>query len=288
MAHVYDAQSMVDLPRLDAATASTMGTRLVTLFDAKKKLPANVASAGRTLTATVANLGSALKALAPSGEAPPTEVPPDRQEASLWSAIESVLAGIRRVHPTLELAAKIAAAAKLHAALFPDGLRFLRLPVDRRWAETERRLHQLGTPPMPTELALVGAADLIPPLTKAHAATGVAQGITLPLPDGPVPPQVAKPLDDVRKALRVYVVQLAANAALDETGVATELQAALLKPLTDYEPPAPHKAISPPPPPPPETPPATAQTPAPQPASAATPGTPPGAPPPAPGGKPQP
>ena len=293
MAHVYDAQSMVDLPRLDAATASTMGTRLGTLAQAEKKLAPNVASAARLLAATVTALVGALKALAPSGEVPVTDVSPERLEASHWSALESVLAAFQRVPPSPALAAKVAAAARVHAALFPEGLRFLRLPADRRWAETERRLGQLALPSIAADLSLVGAADLVPALRAAHVATGVAQGITAPKVIVPEPPQLAGPLDDLRKALRVYVLQLAANAALDETGAAGKLAAALLAPLTDYEPPAPHKAKPAPPPPPPEqapkTPPEAGANPAPQPPpSTPPPGTAPGAPPPTPGNKPQP
>jgi hypothetical protein len=230
MAHVYDAQSMVDLPRVKASTAATLGTTLLAAADGEKKLAVNVAAARDGLATANAALRGALQgALDPAVEAP--FVPESRAEAVAWSGVASWLDGLAR----LPLKKKAAAAGALHAALFPNGLSFLRKPTRERWSETERRLEHVKERKLEADFAALGGADVLRALVETHAALGEAAGITTAPAAPTASAKVGESLDGWKAAVRCYVLQVTANAALDKSPEAGVLAARLLEPLASED-----------------------------------------------------
>ena len=249
MAHVYDAQSMVDLPRVKASSAATLGTTLIAAADAEKKLAANVAAARDGLAAANAALQGALQGtLDPAGD--PPFITESRTEAAAWSGVASWLDGLRK----LPLKKKAAAATALHSALFPDGLAFLRQPTSQRWSETERRLAYIKERKLEADFAMLGGADVLTALAETHAALGEAAGITTAPAATAESAPVRASFDGWKAAVRCYVLRVSANAALEKAPDAARLAARLLEPLAavvsvnaprmDKPPPAPGSAAA--------------------------------------------
>ncbi len=227
MSRTYDAQSLVDLPILDAQSALTLGTALATAGADEKKLAPNVAQSLQRVTAAGAGVQSVLvQGLKPERESGLGAAV--RSEAGIWAALESLLKGLGSVPGTPQAPV----AAKLHGLLFADGLRFVRAAASRRWSETETRL-QLIEQGHVAELETIGAKHLLAALHTAHKATGAAAGITASKGQ-PEPSQVGVKSDALKAAIRCYVLQVAANAAMDETGAAAALADRLLAPLANY------------------------------------------------------
>ena len=236
MTRIYDAQSLVDLPRFDAASAAAVGTALAAAAAGEKKLAANVSAGLVHVTTAVTALKSTF--VDGLGGAPDALVQPAlRAEATAWSGIENWLDGLTRVGAP----AKMAAAEKLLAALYPDGLRFLRAAAAKRWTETEARLQRIAKDNLGADFALLGGTEMLEQLQAAHDATGVAAGITVAKAAVETPP-VGKGLDTLKTALRTYVLQVVANAALVPSDEATALAERLLKPLTAFATPEAQKA----------------------------------------------
>jgi len=237
MAHVFDAQSLVELPRVNSSSAATVGVQLLAAAAAEKRLAANVSAGRDALAAANAALESALQgALDPAGD--PVYAPEARAEAVAWSAAASWLDGLRK----LPLPKKAAAAATLHAALFPDGLAFLRLPVAQRWSQTSSRLAHVKEREMEAEFALLDGHDILAALLDAHQALGEAAGITSPHPAAAKGESVRTAFDGWKAAVRCYILQVVANAALAQLSAApaqqpaaVALSARLLAPLVHAE-----------------------------------------------------
>ena len=228
MTRIYDAQALVDLPRFDANSASAVATAVMSAAATEKKLPANVV-AGLALVTTA---DSALKATLVAGISAPPESELGksmRAEATVWAGIERSLKG------TVQAGGAKSApiAEKLLAALYPDGLTFLRGAAAKRWSETEGRIKLIAQDQLDAQFAALGSQDLLDNLLAKHKATGAAAGITAAKTLTETPP-VREKLDAVKAAFRAYVLQVAATAALDTSAAGQALAAKLLQPLTTY------------------------------------------------------
>ncbi len=228
MTRIYDAQSLVDLPRLDANSASAVATSLASAAATEKKLAPNVA-AGLLLVTTA---DTALKAVLVSGISAPPESELGkamRAEAAVWAGIERWLKGIVQAGG----ATGAPVAEKLLAALYPEGLAFVRGAAAKRWSETDARVHLIAKDQLESQFTTLGGKDLLTNLLATHKATGVAAGITAAKTHVETPP-VREKLDALKAAFRAYVLQVAANAALDPAVAAQALSAKLLAPLATY------------------------------------------------------
>ncbi len=234
MTRTYDPQSTIFLPRLTAAVAAAIGTQLLGAAAAHKKLAANTAAARDRFGGANAALQDALRADLQAGGDEPAHEPADRKESTTWSGAAGWLESLARM--PLD-AAKVQIAERLYGELFPEGLAFLRLPVLEKWTETSRRLAHIDQRKLAADFAALGGADVLGALRETHAATGVAAGITAPTPAPVVSPAVRARFDAWKAAVRCYVLQVIANAALADTAEATALAAELVAPLAKYEPP---------------------------------------------------
>lgn len=227
MSRTYDPQSVVELPRLDSDSAVSVGKSLLTLAAKEKKLPANVHAAVGRLDTAVTGLQTTRLV-----ESPPESglLAAMRAEAAAWAGFEQLLKVLAAVPGT-----KAAHAQALLDAVFPDGLKFVRGAIVKRWPATQARIQYLAKEASVKAVADLGATELVAHLVHTHTATSEAAGITVPRPVADSP-QIKSHLDAVKAALRGYVAQFVANASLDDTGDAQALADKLLKPLSDFTP----------------------------------------------------
>ncbi len=238
MGRTTDAQSLVEVPKLDAESAGPLCERLLAKTKAHKKLAPNLVRAYARLETARGGLVGALAGEMDLEVAAATaldEPPPDRREAAAWGALEGLLSGFLKMPPSRRAAAKIAIAEREHGALFPDGVRFVRLAADKRWTATSSRVAHLKDAGVRADLAALGAAEIVDTVLEEHEATGVAEGFTAPRPAPRVAPGRAAPLDRVRRALRGLILQHAANADDDESGAAAKLAEEMLEPYASFE-----------------------------------------------------
>ena len=231
MSRIYDAQSLVELPRLDAASAAAVGTALVAAAGDPKKLKANVAAAVARLVAALVALNATL--VSGLGAAPESGLRSAlRAEAALWAGIHEWLKGFA-AKGTPE---QTTLAEKLQAALFANGLLFLRSAAAKRWTDTDTRIQMIDKENLAADFAKLGGAAPLQRLRDAHKATGIAAGITTPKAAVETAP-VREDLDALKAAMRNHVLQVVANASADDTAAATALAEKLLQPLLAYVPP---------------------------------------------------
>ena len=106
-------------------------------------------------------------------------------------------------------------AAELHAKFFSEGLGFLKYEFISEHAESEKRLHWI-VGDVETDLIRLVGEPFITNLRQAHAAYGVALGITSPITAGEAA-KVAAPLRALQGAIANYSVQVVAwYSNLDE------------------------------------------------------------------------
>ena len=238
MYRTYDAQALVDLPRLDAAAAVTIGMSLVSAAAAQTELAANIVAAQKQLSAGVAELQAAQVAgLTPAAE--PDLAPALRTEAAAWAGMEAFLKAMSVMVGTPQALV----AERLLAALFPDGLLFVRTATAKRWSATQARIVLIDQHGFAADFETLGGAALLQHLRAAHVATGAAAGITAV--KTPVEsPKLRARFDGLKQALRTYVLQVVANAALEPTEANLALAGKLLAPLAQYVPPEVSKAAA--------------------------------------------
>lgn len=138
MARTYEIRDLITLPRLDASSADTLVTELVTRARGRS-LSASIASALKSLEERQQELKDALTSrltaerTTDSGRAKAA----DQALDAAFSATFDWLTGFSRLPETYE-APKTA--ARLLGALFPEGLKFTQLPFKLQWAEADARL----------------------------------------------------------------------------------------------------------------------------------------------------
>lgn len=122
-------------------------------------------------------------------------------------------------------------ARELRAALFYDGRRFVQLPLDEQWLETELRLANL-TPDLLEESNLLGVKTRLVHLGVLNQHLGRLLGLTEPAPSTPTPsPDLASLNADALNALIALAVAI--FAALPGEDAEADPRAALLAPLLD-------------------------------------------------------
>jgi hypothetical protein len=245
------------VPILSAPEAHTLGTSLLTAAATeaaktkKNVLPASIEPSRQRLSTSLDALDIA-QTPAEAATDPQAQKHADDVVDNAWGAFNDWLLGWTRVP-----AENQDAATKLYDMLFTEGLAFLKAKYKTEYAESDARLRAL-TPDHEALIETLGGTPILQHLRDAHAAYGVALGVTEVQPT-PTKTTIRAELDAVRAALRDYVAKVVAYEDPDIEGSA-ELVAALLAPLLAWHATKKHKAAAPPDPTPPAPVPAPAKS----------------------------
>lgn len=226
MSDEFDPTPYVRPPVVDVPAA--VGLSVALLKATPRPCSAEVRRAARRLRATALALQ---QAWAQSGEKAPRldKRPADVALDNAWSALFGRLESYARLPVAQAPGAE--RAAELLAALFPQGLSFLKLPYASEWAESKQRLAQIDRQKLAPSLDALAGPEFLAVIRGAHAAYGDALGMTKALAAGPSPVGLAEPLRATTKALASYALKLCAMADdADSTAVVRRA----LRPLDEY------------------------------------------------------
>jgi hypothetical protein len=228
----YSAADVIQLPRLQSSGAMALGEQLISVAKLNKKaLSKSLASSLALLDARHVSLSNAIRdQVVPEPQSGVDTVQLDRNLDSCWSGLNDFLTAFTKIPG----ASKAVEAALLQAAILPGGLKFVLLPYELEWAESETRIQRMSKHKLTSRVEALGGGIFIEALTKAHIAYGKALGMTAPLTPGPTPPSIRGALDGFTAALRTYIIKVMGHVEEDEPE--TEVLAEkLLAPLAAWE-----------------------------------------------------
>jgi hypothetical protein len=252
MARSFTAQSLIQLPRLSASEASVLITQLLTAAATESKplkgnlLPPPIERSRTRLTAAHVALDEVVAPQATGDTRAKSKA--DRVIDAAWAAGFSWLSGWCKL--PIEKNPHLAEAQALLALVYPDALAFTKLPYRIEWQQSKLRLDAIERDGHARTFKQLGGASFLLNIIEAHAAYGLALGITVPVTieaASEIRTRMLAALDDVRD----YVNRVVAHAEPDVPG-SEALAEALLLPLTAWE--ATHRAPTPDAPAPPATP----------------------------------
>jgi hypothetical protein len=257
MARSFDAQDLVQLPKLTALGVLAVGTQMLQVAATEKKLPAAVGRARDALAAALVVLRDAAKDRLPTGGDADVDLRTlDVTLDAAWSSTLGLVDAWQRLPGAP--AAELAAANALAASLFASGLGFTQLAYALEWGESQARLDLVAARKLDARFEALGASAFLAVIKKAHKAYGDALGMTKPKAQAAAAAPLRVPADAVQRAMRTYVVKVSAYGDDEDVAGAAATAARLLAPLAAWEsaPAAKSAPNDPPAPPAPPTPPA--------------------------------
>jgi hypothetical protein len=247
MARKFEPINLVQLPALDALATQTLGSAVLAAA-AGKTVPGPVAEALEEVKAAVDALQSVAVQRLPSSD--PGARAADMVLDAAWSALRGLLSAVSRLRDH----ADAEQAATLLGLLFPDGLRFTRLPFRLEWAESANRLQMIDERGLGTQIEKLGGGTVLAQIREAHAHYGEVLAITSQAPEPGVSVREARAA--VMNALRFFVVRVSASVhPRDPDASAADLARDLLAPIENCQPVTPAKTAGDPAPTPPSPPP---------------------------------
>lgn len=255
----YSAADVIQLPRLQASGAMALGEQLLSAARPHKKmLSKSIAKARDALETQHTLLTDAIRdQVVPEPEGGVDTVQLDRNLDSCWSGLNDFFTSFTKL-PGVPQAVE---AASLQAAVLPGGLKFILLPYELEWAESETRIQRMEKNKLNARIEALGGGIFLQSIASAHSAYGKALGMTTPTTPGTTPPSIREPLDGFAAALRTYIVKVMGYVEADEPETQV-LVDKLLAPLAAWDiGPAPKAAAVATPPVAPVEPPATAAKP---------------------------
>lgn len=232
----YAAHQIVSLPSVDAKEAMAFGTAVLAVAHEVMRgggAPDLIAEAIRKMEGASTALGASL-----DGRLPPTEPvsalglrEADHGEDAAWGGLYRFLQPIAHLP---ERFPQQAIAARILGIVFPDGLRFVTLPSPKEWTEAESRRQRMTKDGLDAQIEKLGGGPFIAWLKSAHAAYGVALGITEEKAADPQQPTMRSRRDELLDAVRSYVLKVSAFADSDDTALRA-LSERLLRPIVEWE-----------------------------------------------------
>lgn len=214
-------------PRVDVAQGVALAISL--LAAVPKAAPPSVkkhAKALRKATVDLQERWSERKRADAKGPAPATKLAADNRIDTAWGALKMRLDAVALL-PIARTPSAIDA-AKLVAALFPEGLAFLAIRMEKEWAQSEELLRRIDADGLAGTIDRLAGPDFLAEVRDAHAAYGVALGITKPLEGADETTTIlATPLREMVSAMRKYALQLVASLDADEPLPVGTVRAAL-------------------------------------------------------------
>jgi len=223
----YTAQDIIALPPLNTASAIALGQELLTVIKAQPALPQLIAARAAALEKAHGTLSQALSNK-PLVEADlPRNRVTDHAEDHAFGALHDWL------YAWCKLSTSEADQARtMFAVLFPDGLKFTRLPYKQEWAEANAKINLITSEGYDAEITKLGGKPLLDQLLTAHQAYGQSLGITAEGQDPNV--GLREPLLAFNRYLRAYVVAVTAHTDPDDP-TSGALADTLLAPLHKWQ-----------------------------------------------------
>jgi hypothetical protein len=232
MDRTFSLGSVVVLPRMDVQGALAIGAETLSFAQRLGPLPA-------TLIGARDKLAQRLVALEQAVEQHPVRPPrintsevraADQRLDSAWIALSLWLEGYAHLPQDDPATGELAVRARhAYERLFSDGLGFTQLAFKLEWAASEEKLRLLRDDPgLEADLRTMGGSVFLTCLRAAHQLYGRVLGLSADAaPTGA--PLVQQALDEFRRALRSYVVQVSAfgDAEPKRANLARELLAPL-------------------------------------------------------------
>lgn len=226
MSRSFDAQSIIVLPRLDAASAVALGTALGAAARGQH-LAKPVHAALEALLHKTEALEQVISSTHAAPPAAADRVQADLAEDAAFGALFDWLNGWARLPGAPE-----AEQARSVLTAFPDGLAFTQLKYPLEWADADALLKKLDSDHAGA-IAALGGQRMLDVLRRTHAAYGKALGVTKAAAPPPAPINLRAPLDACTATIRRYVLKVAGQ--VDEADSATvALRDALLAPLSNW------------------------------------------------------
>jgi hypothetical protein len=242
MSRSFGSLDLVQLPRLDASSAQTLGKEVIVAANGEP-LPAAVAEALADLTSAHAALEGTVAVRLPTsaGPDPARTKKADTALDAAWSALYGVLKGWSVADDLPEGGS----ATVLLPKIFPEGLKFVLLAYKLEWAESSARLRLISDQALDRELEKLAAGPLLQIIRDAHDEYGNALGVTAAEAEADVT-SIRDALSSFSTALRDYVVRVAAsvNRRDPKTQVLADV---LLGPIQKWESPGSAAKVVPPP-----------------------------------------
>lgn len=198
-----DASLYTRAPRISAANGVSLAEQLKQAMPAAA--PENVQTAG-AIMGSEADVLSAAFGVVPSAATTSAKQTDTRLDRA-WGTIASRLASWSALTDEEDRASR-ERAAELHAQFFADGLLFLTFEFLVEHRESQKRIDWI-VGAVERDLVALVQAPFVNNLRRAHAAYGVALGITAPV-DEVQEAKVAEPLRALQAAIANYSLQVIA------------------------------------------------------------------------------
>jgi hypothetical protein len=236
MTRSFSAAGLVRLPHLSSSSAVALGDRLLAVAAKQPSVPALLVASHERLGGAHGELREARVFMDEVQAADPNAAPAaDLWVDTTWGALYWFLKAWARLTSAGGRVEERGERAKhLLEGVFSDGLRFLKLPYDQEWAETQKRLDRLHKPDFAEHIEAIGARPFVEAVERAFEAYSAAlrKGEGKPA----VAPRLREPLAHFVAALRSYVLSVTAYGDLGGEGSAERALAdALLAPLATWQ-----------------------------------------------------
>ncbi len=225
----YTPTDLVSLPRLSAREALALGRALLAIAQRTAGLPNAIREATADLEGAVVALAAAVPA---KRKAAPVLREADRVEDNAVAAVVALLKAWVRL-PEGDFPREVGVAARCLDVFLEGGtLDFLTFRPVVEHSEVQRRIESLQAQGLDEALRSLGAGPFVDHLLAAHAAYGVACGITGAVAKDESPALRAATLE-VTDSLRAYVVAVVASVSRKKPETA-ERADELLRPLSEW------------------------------------------------------
>ncbi|MBI5498037.1 MAG: hypothetical protein HY904_23750 [Deltaproteobacteria bacterium] len=232
----FDAQSIIQLPRLNADETHTAVQQLTAEAAAVPGLPGGISDALAEMKASDARL---LAAMASKGRAEAkAAIDPNRARAAdkfsdcAWGGTRSWLEGFEELPEAYQPDPQ--AVRTLKTRLFGDGSGFLAQPFKEQWAECDRRLLVIAEEGLAPLFTKLGGDGFLRALKDSHAEYGAALHVTAAAPWVAPDLDVRGPMQECQYAIRFYATQVVASIKPKDPAT-RERADRLLRPLIEWK-----------------------------------------------------
>jgi hypothetical protein len=211
----FEAEEIVRLPRMTTADTMALATALLTRAETFATLPAPIAREhGRLRQSLDALRGGTETRVQEQTHSDAREVA-NRFLDAAWGSARWWCKGWTLL-PYPEYQSEVASARKLETMLFPDGLRFTQLPFRDQWVQSQARLGLIEKESLASMFAALGGQAILDAVRRAHDEFGRVLGFTNPTVAAPSTVLIGESRDDLKAAMRRYVLQVTAHADPDD------------------------------------------------------------------------